>query len=179
MNYCDDYVKLRLREFQDIHKQVRKQLNTTKDVMIQNVNKNAKESNIHIGDIVYALIHTRDSKLSPKFAGLYRVINRNANKATIKSLSSDEEKQVHIDHLKKVSRHIVANYDTIPTTNNNMNTDNTQIKANDESNSYKQKLRSHSRHTNVSATIASSTMESPTIARHLDELNVNLASFYM
>ena len=101
----DDYVKLRMTNFQRIHTSVRDQLTVSQADMLKKQHQRAKPHEIVVGDIVFSRVQDRHSKLEPLFHGPHRVTELLAgHKIRTLDLKSRTENIVHRDHLKKVDR---------------------------------------------------------------------------
>ena len=101
----DDFVKVNVHSFQQIHKRVQESLALSKQEMLLYHNKNASNFNLDISDIVYSLVHHSTSKLDPKFEGPFRVLAKpKNNKVQLLNLKTFEKCTAHIDHLKKINK---------------------------------------------------------------------------
>ena len=104
--YClDDYVKRRVTDFQRIHTSVRDHLAITQADMLRKQHQRATPHDINVGDIVFARVQDRSSKLDPLFHGPHRVTELlTGHKVKIFNLRSGTIATNHKDHLKRVDR---------------------------------------------------------------------------
>ena len=104
--YCvDDYVKRRVTELQRIYTSVRDHLAVSQADMLRKQHQRATPHEIVVGDIVFARVQDRHSKLDPLFHGPHRVTEILAgHKVKILDLRSRTEITIHKDHLKRVHR---------------------------------------------------------------------------
>ena len=101
----DDYVRLRLADFQRIHQFIHTRLTASQDEMLRKQHQRAVPHDIAVGDLVFLRVHDRQSKLDPIFDGPYRVTESlHGHKFRILHLQSRKEQDVHLDHLKRVDR---------------------------------------------------------------------------
>ena len=96
----DDYAKSQIAIFQKIHNEVRRKLPASRAEMIARQHRRAVPSNISVGDVVMVQVPGRNSKLSPKFDGPYKVTARNNNKVTLWGPHVSSPWTVHVDRLK-------------------------------------------------------------------------------
>jgi len=168
----DDYVRLRVSDFQKIHQNVNENLTASREDMLHRQHQKVRQVDLHEGDIVFVQVHDRNSKLDPKFQGPYRVLQHDQeNKAELLILTTLERETVHCDHLKKVSR----GFDTgvsLPAQSSSDNMPPAQ-QTSPTANTYKQKLRSHNQAKRVGIIMPSDEM-----AHHFHDLNIDLFSFY-
>ena len=104
--YClDDYVKRRVTDFQRIHTSVRDHLAISQADMLRKQHQRATPHEIEVGDIVFARVQDRPSKLDPLFYGPHRVTDILAgHKVKLLDLKSGAIFVTHKDHLKRVDR---------------------------------------------------------------------------
>ncbi len=73
--------------------------------MLRKQHRRATDSSTEVGDIVFARVHDRNSKLDPLFFGPHRVIESlHGHKVKILDLKTLVEQIVHVDHLKRVNK---------------------------------------------------------------------------
>ena len=72
----DDHAKLQLTPFQRIHQAVRSHLQESKDHMIARQHQTAQAPRFVVGDIVFIINHTRDTKLHPHNIGPFRITDK-------------------------------------------------------------------------------------------------------
>ena len=71
--------------------------------MLTQHNQSASAFSLNIGDIVFSLVNTKTSELSPNFEGPFRVIQKeHGNKVKLLHLHTAQERIAHLDSLKKV-----------------------------------------------------------------------------
>lgn len=142
----DDYVKCRLHDFQEIHKFIHERLTASQQEMLRRQHQRASDHIVDVGDIVFARIHDRSSKLDPISEGPYRVTEKlQGHKVRILNLKTWIDKVVHIDHLQRVQKgfHCEDLQREVLHPTSQPSTSSSLIK--DTHSSYRQKLRSHSR----------------------------------
>lgn len=171
-----------MHNIQEIYSHVRHKLGRAKAEMQEYFSKTTSKSRLGEGDIVYVRIYERKNKLSPQVSRPCRVLAIRGNKAMIRALENHKIRDVHVEHLKQVSRklaghdtsHVISNDardtqlpEVRPMLNNKGRPGHTQLSV------LKQKLRSHTRSTKG------------TVCQHkavyypqlLEELGVDLHSF--
>ncbi len=100
----DDYVRVRVADFQQIYKRVTHNIEISKEKLNAKQLRTAGGKHIGIGD-VYMQVQDIATKLDSCFEGPYRVIGiEHDNKLKIRHLKNLSVKIVHIDQLKWVSR---------------------------------------------------------------------------
>ena len=160
----DDFAKTRLHDFQKIHQYVQMNLTASKEEMLDQQHRIAKNINLELGDIVFEINQTRESKLDKRFCGPFRVIEiGSGHKVKVLGLQSLDTKTIHKDLLKKVSREF-DNHVEVPTEPSSSPSEPSST------NTYKQKLRSYRP---VSTVVSDEEIE-----KHLQDLNVNPSLFY-
>ena len=97
----ENYAKSQLASFQRIHQAVRSQLQQSKARELDRQHKSARAVKFTVGDVVFLINLTRDSKLAPKHIGPFRILTRQGNKFIILNLETHEERAVHASHLRK------------------------------------------------------------------------------
>ena len=111
--YSDDLVRVNLRNFQEIYRAVKANLAASKEDMVKEYNKRAKDAKMAPGDIVFLKVNEREDKLSPKFEGPYRIVSRNRNTLVVVSLFKGEERRVHVENVKRVDRRLAPEESTV------------------------------------------------------------------
>ena len=98
-----DYAKVQLSYFQRIHQAVRTHIQFSNSQCIARQHNKSRPIKLEVGDIVYLLNFSRDSKLAPKHLGPFRIIAKAGNKCTVRNLESFKESEVHVSNLRKAS----------------------------------------------------------------------------
>ncbi len=138
----DDFVKTRLQDFQKIYQYVQINLAASKDKMMEQQHNTVKSINLGIGDTVFEINQTRESKLDKRFCGSFRVIEiASGHKVKVLDLQSLDTKMIHKDILKKVSREFETNVQ-VPLEPCSSSSEPPSTVSMDSS-TYRQKLRSH------------------------------------
>ena len=147
----DDYAKLRLNDFHKIYMKVTEALASSKREMIKNTNKNSKEKDLNIGDLVYMKRQDMNSKLDPIFEGPFRITQKlSGNKIEIKHIQTNKQIKTHTDLVKPVSS--LMDNTTIDNTQMTQQLPSNTTDIVDEppentTNEYKKKLRSYNNQT--------------------------------
>ena len=128
---------------------------------------------------MYVTIQDRENKLSPKFDGTYRLRSLTGNKACIQSLHDQDIRNVHVEHLKRVSRQLGEHFETQENRNVSVSPASRQATATPREdgqlrqmpdNDYRTKLRSHTRNP-----VGACQFHQIPI---LDELGIDIYSYY-
>ncbi len=97
----EDYAKIQLKVFADVHTQVRNRLLQTSAARSSKQHKRAAPVNFKVGDSVMVQTPERHSKLEPKFEGPFQIIrDLGGNKFQIGDRDKGVESVVHSDRLK-------------------------------------------------------------------------------
>lgn len=142
----DDYVKVKVRDFQSIYQHVKQALSESKEKMLmKKEGKHGEE--IHINDVIYLKNEERASKIDPKFIGPARVMNHLPHgKVCIRFEDDGRVMEVHQSRIKILG----PCSEELPEITNVKKGRNKKVKiVNDEakrqSDLYRQKLRSSDR----------------------------------
>ncbi len=100
----EDYAKIQLKVFADVHTQVRSRLIQTSTARSSKQHKRASPVNFKVGDSVIIQTPERHSKLEPKFEGPYQIIRHlGGNKFHIFYSDREIETVIHSDRLKQTA----------------------------------------------------------------------------
>ncbi len=112
----DNYVATKIHKFQQIYRRVRDHMKTYSESLKTQKHKKAKTFNVDIGDLVMTKIHVPlagSSKLSPKFTGPYKIIDKDTgNKYKFQDLETYEVSIRHADDLKITSMKLNLTHET-------------------------------------------------------------------
>ena len=137
----DDFAAKQIHVFTEIYNQVRSQLAASRAEMIIKQHKHAKPIALNVGDAVMLQEPERNSKLSAKFSGPFRIISKEAgNKFKIWKPNAQIADVVHADRLKKTQINVLP-----PVDDNVIDTSLQTVQKQNVPNDYCMKLRSASR----------------------------------
>lgn len=99
----DDYVQLRVGDFQKIYKRIRYNIQKSKQKMNQHQFRTSKDKLIAVRHVVFVPVHEINSKLALQLEGPYRVLDHeHRNKRKVRHLTPYAVKFVHLDSVKRV-----------------------------------------------------------------------------
>ena len=106
----DDYAKCQRKVFSDIHQDVVKRLQLSKDCMTEKQHKKATPVTFKVGDTVMVKVPERRSKLSAKFVGPRLIVTKlQGNKFEVLDPSLNTLEIIHSDRLKRTQVEIDCN----------------------------------------------------------------------